>query len=114
MAEDKKILIIEDEEPLLDSYAKLVEMAGYIAVKASDGYQGLDILANNLDQIDLVLLDLMMPGVDGLEVLKTIKNNEEKELKLIGNLTGLNETDLGDLTFKEYKILQERLTDFLS
>ena len=60
MAEDKKILIIEDEEPLLDSYAKLVEMAGYIAVKASDGYQGLDILANNLDQIDLVLLDLIL------------------------------------------------------
>ncbi len=82
MAEDKKILIIEDEEPLLDSYAKLVEMAGYIAVKASDGYQGLDILANNLDQIDLVLLDLMMPGVDGLEVLKTIKNNEEKYGKM--------------------------------
>ena len=78
----KKILIIEDEEPLLDSYAKLVEMAGYIAVKASDGYQGLDILANNLDQIDLVLLDLMMPGVDGLEVLKTIKNNEEKYGKM--------------------------------
>jgi len=82
MAEDKKILIIEDEEPLLDSYAKLVEMAGYIVVKASDGYQGLDILANNLDQIDLVLLDLMMPGVDGLEVLKTIKNNEEKYGKM--------------------------------
>ena len=82
MAEDKKILIIEDEDPLLDSYAKLVEMAGYIAVKASDGYQGLDILANNLDQIDLVLLDLMMPGVDGLEVLKTIKNNEEKYGKM--------------------------------
>jgi len=73
---------VEDEIPLLDSYAKLVEMAGYIAVKASDGYQGLDILANNLDQIDLVLLDLMMPGVDGLEVLKTIKNNEEKYGKM--------------------------------
>jgi len=82
MADVKKILIVEDEIPLLDSYAKLVEMAGYIAVKASDGYQGLDILANNLDQIDLVLLDLMMPGVDGLEVLKTIKNNEEKYGKM--------------------------------
>jgi len=82
MADVRKILIVEDEIPLLDSYAELVEMAGYIAVKASDGYQGLDILANNLDQIDLVLLDLMMPGVDGLEVLKTIKNNEEKYGKM--------------------------------
>lgn len=78
MTESRKILIIEDEIPLLDSYAELVESAGYVALKASDGYQGLDILSNNLDQIDLVLLDLMMPGVDGLEVLKTVKNNEEK------------------------------------
>ncbi len=78
MANTKKILIVEDEKSLLDSYAELVESAGYVAMKAADGYQGLDLLANNLDQIDIVLLDLMMPGVDGLEVLKTIKNNEEK------------------------------------
>lgn len=76
--EVKKILIVEDEISLLDSYAELVESAGYIALKASDGYQGLDILANNVGEIDLILLDLMMPGVDGLEVLKTVKNNEEK------------------------------------
>jgi len=82
MAETKKILVIEDEQPLLDSYAELVENAGYVAMKASDGYQGLDMLANNLDQIDLVLLDLMMPGVDGLEVLKTVSNNEEKYGKM--------------------------------
>mgnify|MGYP002396672879 CR=1 FL=1 len=78
MAETRKILVIEDEQPLLDSYAELVENAGYVAMKASDGYQGLDMMANNVDQIDLVLLDLMMPGVDGLEVLKTVRNNQEK------------------------------------
>lgn len=82
MENTKKILIVEDETPLLDSYAELVETAGYVAMKALDGYQGLDLLANNLDQIDLVLLDLMMPGVDGLEVLKTIKNNEDKYGKM--------------------------------
>jgi CheY-like chemotaxis protein len=82
MANVKKILIVEDEIPLLDSYAELVETAGYIPLKASDGYQALDTLSNNLDQIDLVLLDLMMPGVDGLEVLKTIRNNEDKYGKM--------------------------------
>lgn len=74
----KKILIVEDEAALLDSYAELVEAANFVALKALDGYQGLDLLANNLGQIDLVLLDLMMPGVDGLEVIKTVKANEEK------------------------------------
>lgn len=82
MVETRKILIIEDEVALLDSYSELVGSAGYIPMKASDGYQALDILSNNLDQIDLVLLDLMMPGVDGLEVLKTVKNNEEKYGKM--------------------------------
>lgn len=82
MANTKKILIVEDEVALLDSYSELVESAGYIPMKASDGYQALDMLTNNLDQIDLVLLDLMMPGVDGLEVLKTVKNNEEKYGKM--------------------------------
>ncbi len=82
MADTKKILIVEDEAPLLDSYAELVETAGYIPMKALDGYQALDLLANNVDQIDLVLLDLMMPGVDGLEVLKTVKNNEDKYGKM--------------------------------
>lgn len=82
MADVKKILIVEDEIPLLDSYADIVETAGYVPLKASDGYQALDVLSNNLDQIDLVLLDLMMPGVDGLEVLKTIRNNEDKYGKM--------------------------------
>lgn len=74
----KKILIIEDESPLLDSYAELVEAAGYTPLKALDGYQGLDTMASKVGGIDLVLLDLMMPGVDGLEVLKTVKANEDK------------------------------------
>ena len=82
MSDTKKILIVEDEAPLLDSYAELVETAGYVSMKALDGYQALDMLANNLDQIDLVLLDLMMPGVDGLEVLKTVRNNEDKYGKM--------------------------------
>lgn len=72
------ILIVEDESPLLESYKELVESAGYTVVVASDGYKGLDILSKNFGGIDLVLLDLMMPGVDGLEVLKTIQSNKDK------------------------------------
>jgi len=74
----KTILIIEDEKDLLDSYKELVESAGFSSMIAGDGYQGLDILASQLGNIDLVLLDLMMPGVDGLEVLKAMKTNKEK------------------------------------
>jgi len=47
-----------------------------------DGYQGLDQLAKNIGGIDLVLLDLMMPGVDGLEVLRAVKANPDKYGKM--------------------------------
>lgn len=74
----KTILIVEDEKSLLESYKELVESAGYTCLSASDGYQGLDKLSSQVGTIDLLILDLMMPGVDGLEVLKAIKTNPEK------------------------------------
>lgn len=74
----KTILIVEDEKDLLDSYKELVEAAGFSCMTAADGYQGLDILSSQLGNIDLLILDLMMPGVDGLEVLKAMKGNKEK------------------------------------
>ena len=77
---DKKrtILVVEDEKDLLDSYKELIETAGFFALTASDGYQALDTLSKNLGNVDILLLDLMMPGVDGLEVLRAIKANTGK------------------------------------
>ncbi len=72
------ILIVEDEKELLDSYKELVESAGYVCMTATDGYQGLDVLAKNVGGVDLVLLDLMMPGVDGLEVLRAARSDPDK------------------------------------
>ncbi len=72
------LLIVEDDSNLRESYKKILENVGYICMTASDGYQGLDMLSKNLGTVDLVLLDLIMPGIDGLEVLKAVKENPEK------------------------------------
>lgn len=74
----KTILIIEDDKQLLDSYKELVESAGYICLTAPDGYHGLDTMAQQQGVVGLILLDLMMPGVDGLEVLRAVKANPDK------------------------------------
>jgi len=74
----RTILIVEDDKQLLDSYKELVETAGYVCLTANDGYHGLDIMSQQVGVVGLVLLDLMMPGVDGLEVLRAIKTNPEK------------------------------------
>lgn len=74
----KTVLIVEDDKALLDSYKELIEAAGYACLTASDGYQGLDALSQQLGTVELLLLDLMMPGVDGLEVLRAMKANADK------------------------------------
>ena len=74
----KVILIIEDEAALLDSYAEILEDGGFITLKAADGYKGLDVLEENMEEVDLVLLDLMMPGMDGLDVLKQMREDTKK------------------------------------
>ena len=74
----KTIMIVEDERPLLEAFSETLQLAGYDTIVAEDGYKGLDTLAANKDKVDLMLLDLMMPGMDGLEVLRSIKNEPDK------------------------------------
>jgi CheY-like chemotaxis protein len=71
----KKILLIEDEETLRIALADRLTMEGYAVVTASDGQEGLAcVLA---ERPDLILCDVMMPVVDGYEVLQKVKSFEE-------------------------------------
>jgi two-component system, sensor histidine kinase ChiS len=78
----KKILVIEDEAMHLDSYAEILVESGFEVLKAIDGYKGLEMLETHKDNLSLVILDLMMPGLDGLEVLRIKNDNPEKYGKL--------------------------------
>lgn len=68
------VLIIEDERDLADLLAFNLEKDGYKTVIATDGVEGLDAAARVLP--DLILLDLMLPGMMGMEVCKNLKRNE--------------------------------------
>jgi len=81
MAEEqsnKVVIIIEDEEALLDSYTEIIEDVDVKVVKCKDGYKGLDAISQNKGKIGMVILDLMMEGIDGLEVLRQIGADVEK------------------------------------
>jgi|SRR3989344_3715411 len=75
----KKILIIEDEELLADLLQKKLTAAGYKTFLATDGERGL--IAMRELAPDLILLDIVMPKINGLEVLAEIR--EDKNLKKI-------------------------------
>lgn len=71
----KKIVVIEDEPDILDIITYNLKREGFSVHSASSGEEGLVLVSK--EQPDLVLLDLMLPGIDGLEVCQKIKANEE-------------------------------------
>ncbi len=65
-----KILTIEDDRSVRESFVAYLEDCGYIAVSAPNGKEGVELFYN--EKPDLVLVDLRMPEIDGLEVLKEL------------------------------------------
>lgn len=70
------ILIVDDEPDVLMLCRVNLEFEGYNVVEAHGGEEAVEIVGR--EAIDLVLLDVMMPGMDGWEVLSTIRRNKEK------------------------------------
>ena len=70
---DKKtILIVDDEQPIIDMLVYNLEKEGYNTLEATDGEKAVDIALNNTP--DLILLDIMIPKMDGLSVCKRIRH----------------------------------------
>ena len=65
------VLVVEDQPDISSIVSKYLEKEGYVPFVAGDGFEALDIFNNN--QIHLALLDVMMPGIDGFEVLAEIR-----------------------------------------
>jgi two-component system response regulator MprA len=67
-----KILVVDDERAVRDSLRRALELQGYEVELASDGVEALERLAAN-GQPDAIVLDILMPGVDGLEVCRQLR-----------------------------------------
>jgi DNA-binding response OmpR family regulator len=68
-----KILVVEDEKQIADMISFKLSNAGHKVVRAPDGEQAMVVANRELP--DLILLDVMMPGLGGLEVLRRLKND---------------------------------------
>jgi len=66
-----RILVVDDEERNRRLLVAMLEAEGYAAAAASDGAQALELMRQNPP--DIVLLDIMMPGMDGYEVARALK-----------------------------------------
>lgn len=73
----KKILLVEDEESLRELYKEILEEGGFLVNEASDGQRALELMKKG--GYDLVLLDLVLPKLSGLEVLAQLKKQGPKQ-----------------------------------
>lgn len=84
-----KVLIIDDEEHIVDLIKYNLEANGFQTIVAFNGVDGLKL--SKSEKPDLILLDLMLPGIDGLEVLKRIRSDEKLKNTPVIMLTAKSE-----------------------
>ena len=82
------ILIVDDNPKYL---ADALPMYGYEVAVAKDGIQALKILSKDFDNINLVLLDVMMPNMNGWDTLKAIRTNEKTKMLPVIMITAVSE-----------------------
>ena len=77
----KKILIIEDDTSIAELQKDYLEVAGFEVSVYADGLDGLKAFREN--EVDLLILDVMLPGMDGLEILRSLKEDKDIPVLLV-------------------------------
>ena len=76
-----RLLVVEDEKKLCDMIAKSLHQSGYEVDVCNDGEEALDMIY--AEMYDLIVLDLNLPGVDGMEILRELRKEDEETKVLI-------------------------------
>lgn len=91
---NKRILIIEDETNIRAMYSDILRESGYEVIEEAEGKEGLDSIMNT--EWDLLLLDIMLPRLDGIELLKRIQQDQRTKDKPVVVLTNLDDNRVRD------------------
>jgi len=92
----RRALVVDDDAMIVKLQSMILERAGFDVVTASNGQEGLDQAAAT--HPDVVLLDVMMPGIDGLEVTRRLKADAATKaipVILVSARTGMEDIDAG-------------------
>jgi CheY-like chemotaxis protein len=89
MLEEKVILVVDDDITLLEMYVERIKTEGAVVLEAKDGEEALQVARQNKPSI--ILLDLMMPKINGFDVLKALKSDPETTNIPVVVLTALSD-----------------------
>ncbi len=109
---EETILIVDDEKNIVSTISMTLKTGGYRILSAESGDEALDVAKNK--EIDLAIFDIMMPGIDGLELLKMFRKKWPEVIIVImsghGTIsTAVQATKLGAYDFLEKPISREKL-----
>lgn len=108
-----RVLVIEDEPDLAQALAQTLREEGYAADRASDGPEGL-AKAEDCDY-DAIVLDLSLPGLDGLEVLRRLRRNKSTPVLILTARDGVSDRVRGlDAGADDYLVKPFALTELLA
>ncbi len=88
---NNRILLIEDNRSIMEIYKKILEEEGYVVTPVEDGLLAREEI--NKGEWDLLLLDVMLPKLDGLSLLKELSANTELSAKPVLIISNVNEAD---------------------
>ena len=117
------ILLVDDEQLVLGAGSKILEKLGYTVFEASGGYEAIEIYKDNKEKIDMIILDMIMPGMGGGKVFDRIKeiNPEVRVLlssgySIDGQATEILRRGCEDFIQKPFSInkLSEKIGEFLT
>ncbi len=87
------VLVVDDDPEIVSAITKLLELEGYSVLKAYDGLEALDVLAQH--KVHLILMDLMMPRVDGLSAVMQIRKSKNIPIIILSAKTEDSDKILG-------------------
>lgn len=86
-----RILIIDDDEIVRVLLSKMLEREGYTVIACADGLEGVAVFKDQMNTIDMILLDMIMPGMNGAETFMELKKHDDSIKALI--LSGYTRDD---------------------
>lgn len=105
----QKILVVDDDVLIVDFVTMVLEMNGFKVYSTSSSKEALKIIDEKIEELNLVFLDLMMPEVNGWEVLKYIRKKKDKKHLPVVIFTG----NIKEKESLENNPLKDEINDFI-
>lgn len=118
--EEKKILVIEDDEIIGGMYLERITMEGYSTMLITDGKKGEDAIWS--EEPHLVVLDLMLPTKSGIEILETVRSWPSREnlpviiltaFPMIGNIEKVNDLNIAGF-YSKAEVTPKKMIEYIN